>query len=73
MHKPLTTVPQTSARFGHEGTRKPANCRETGQKYRARSGGRKLVKSILHWLETGLPGYSILDHCLCLSDATIAW
>ena len=23
--KPLTTVPQTSARFGHEGTRKPAN------------------------------------------------
>ena len=22
--KPLTTVPQTSARFGHEGTRKPA-------------------------------------------------
>ena len=25
MHKPLTTVPQTSARFGHEGKRKPAN------------------------------------------------
>ena len=25
MRKPLTTVPQTSARFGHEGTRKPAN------------------------------------------------
>ena len=23
--KPLTTIPQTSARFGHEGTRKPAN------------------------------------------------
>ena len=23
--KPLTTVPQTSAQFGHEGTRKPAN------------------------------------------------
>ena len=43
--KPLTTVPQTSAYF--EGTRKPANCRETGQKYRAQSGGRKPVKSIL--------------------------
>ena len=42
--KPLTTVPQTSARFGHEGTRKPANCRETGQKSRAQSGGRKPVK-----------------------------
>ena len=25
MRKPLTTVPQTSACFGHEGTRKPAN------------------------------------------------
>ena len=25
--KPLTTVPQTSACFGHEGTRKPANSR----------------------------------------------
>ena len=24
--KPLTTVPQTSAHLGHEGTRKPANC-----------------------------------------------
>ena len=24
-HKPLTTVPQTSAHLGHEGTRKPAN------------------------------------------------
>ena len=24
-HKPLTTVPQTRACFGHEGTRKPAN------------------------------------------------
>ena len=23
--KPLTTIPQTSARFGHEGTRKQAN------------------------------------------------
>ena len=25
MRKPLTTIPQTSACFGHEGTRKPAN------------------------------------------------
>ena len=24
MHKPLTTIPQASAHFGHEGTRKPA-------------------------------------------------
>ena len=24
-HKPLTTVPRTSAHLGHEGTRKPAN------------------------------------------------
>ena len=45
---PLTTIPQTSAGFRHEGTRKPANCRETSQKYRAQSGGRKPVKSILH-------------------------
>ena len=49
--KPLTTVPQTSARFGQEGTRKPANCRATGQKYRARSGGRKPVKSNLQLKE----------------------
>ena len=27
--------------------------------------------SLEAWLETGLPGYSILDHCLHLSDATI--
>ena len=25
MRKPLTTIPQTSAHLGHEGTRKPAN------------------------------------------------
>ena len=25
MCKPLTTIPQTSAHLGHEGTRKPAN------------------------------------------------
>ena len=48
MRKPLTTIPQTSTRFRHEGTRKPANCRETGQKYHAQSGGQKQVKSILH-------------------------
>ena len=29
--KPLTTVPQTSARFGHEGTRKPANSNLTAK------------------------------------------
>ena len=39
MCKPLTTIPQTSTHFRHEGTRKPANCRETGQKYRVQSGG----------------------------------
>ena len=44
--KPLTTIPQTSACF--EGTRKPANCRETGQKYHAQPSERKPVKSILH-------------------------
>ena len=30
--KPLTTIPQTSARFRHEGTRKPANKQTTKKK-----------------------------------------
>ena len=55
MRKPLTTVPQTSAHLGHEGTRKPANCNLRQKAFCIKAfcitipNEEKPVFCILHW------------------------
>ena len=47
--KPLTTVPQTSTRFGHEGTRKPAKLQRNRPK----------VLCTIQWTKTGKKHFAL--------------